>query len=311
MKISLLGAAGGIGQPLALLLKTWLSGGTEIALYDPAPSTPGVAADLRHIPTAVTVTGWTGDDLPKALAGADVVMVCAGLARKPGMTRADLLGKNAEIIAGLMRAVAKNCPDAMILVCTNPVNTIVPLAARILTAEGCYNPRKLLGASMLDTVRAESFILEKAGAAPDSYRVPIICGHSDTTIVPLLSRLEPLADKPELCIELCDRIRTAGTEVVKAKAGAGSATLSMAFATCRTLLSMVWGLCGSGDAIVNALVDHERYGVRFFAQPVRLGKRGIEEYLPLPGMDAYEKKLLDEAIPIMAEDVAAAESIQI
>ena len=63
MKVSVLGAAGGIGQALGLLLKTQLPSGTELSLYDIAPVTPGVAADLSHIPTAVKVSGFAGEDL--------------------------------------------------------------------------------------------------------------------------------------------------------------------------------------------------------------------------------------------------------
>jgi len=311
MKVTVIGAAGGIGQPLSLLLKTGLPSGVRLSLYDVVPSTPGVAMDLSHVPTDVSISGWTGEDLPKALEGADVVMICAGLARKPGMTREDLLQKNADIVAGLIRAFANYCPKAMLLVGTNPVNTIVPLAARILEKAGCYDPRRLLGATMLDTVRAESFIFEKTGAAPDSYHVPMICGHSDNTIVPLLSKLSMLADKPGLRHEISEHICKAGTEVVQAKAGAGSATLSMAFASCRTLLAMVQGLSGSSDAIVNSFVDHERFGVRFFAQQVRFGKQGIEEFLPLPELDAYEQELLSSALPYLAKDVEAAATITI
>ncbi|MCE1796247.1 malate dehydrogenase, partial [Enterobacter hormaechei] len=83
MKVAVLGAAGGIGQALALLLKTQLPSGSELSLYDIAPVTPGVAADLSHIPTAVNVTGFAGEDATPALVGADVVLISAGVARKP------------------------------------------------------------------------------------------------------------------------------------------------------------------------------------------------------------------------------------
>ena len=73
MKVAVLGAAGGIGQALSLLLKTQLPAGSELALYDVAPVVPGVAVDLSHIPTAVKVTGHGKDDLAGALTGTDVV----------------------------------------------------------------------------------------------------------------------------------------------------------------------------------------------------------------------------------------------
>ena len=90
MKVAVLGAAGGIGQALALLLKTQLPSGSELSLYDIAPVTPGVAVDLSHIPTDVKIKGFSGEDATPALEGADVVLISAGVARKPGMDRSDL-----------------------------------------------------------------------------------------------------------------------------------------------------------------------------------------------------------------------------
>lgn len=87
MKVAVLGAAGGIGQALALLLKLQLPAGTDLSLYDIAPVTPGVAVDVSHIPTAVNVKGFSGEDPTPALEGADVVLISAGVARKPGMDK--------------------------------------------------------------------------------------------------------------------------------------------------------------------------------------------------------------------------------
>src|SRR5574344_1044732 len=123
MKVAVLGAAGGIGQPLSMILKNDLPAGSQLNLFDVAPFTPGVAKDLSHIPTDVTVDGFTGDDLPKALEGVDVVVIPAGVARKPGMTRDDLFNVNAGIIANLVRNCAKTCPKACICIITNPVNS--------------------------------------------------------------------------------------------------------------------------------------------------------------------------------------------
>ncbi len=132
MKVAVLGAAGGIGQALALLLKTQLPAGSELSLYDIAPVTPGVAVDLSHIPTAVKVQGFSGEDAKPALKGADVVLISAGVARKPGMDRADLFNVNAGIVSNLIEQVATTAPKALIGVITNPVNTTVAIAAEVL-----------------------------------------------------------------------------------------------------------------------------------------------------------------------------------
>ncbi len=112
MKVCVLGAAGGIGQPLSLLLKLQLPAGSELSLYDVAPFTPGVAVDLSHIPTDVSVSGFVGDDVEAAMDGADIVVIPAGVPRKPGMTRDDLFNVNAGIVRNLISAGAKACPNA-------------------------------------------------------------------------------------------------------------------------------------------------------------------------------------------------------
>jgi malate dehydrogenase len=105
-KVSVLGAAGGIGQPLSLLLQL-RDGISHLSLYD-IVNTPGVAADLSHIDTKAKVTGHKGaDQLADALKDAEIVVIPAGVPRKPGMTRDDLFNTNAGIVATLATAVAK------------------------------------------------------------------------------------------------------------------------------------------------------------------------------------------------------------
>lgn len=141
VKVSILGAAGGIGQPLSLLLKTNPIV-TELALFD-IINTPGVAADLAHINTVSTVTGYVGDEqLGDALKGSFLVVIPAGVPRKPGMTRDDLFKINAGIVKTLAIACAKHCPKAFIAVISNPVNSTVPIFAQVYKDAGVYDPKR-------------------------------------------------------------------------------------------------------------------------------------------------------------------------
>ncbi|EAQ6918735.1 malate dehydrogenase, partial [Salmonella enterica] len=189
MKVAVLGAAGGIGQALALLLKTQLPSGSELSLYDIAPVTPGVAVDLSHIPTAVKIKGFSGEDARPALEGADIVLISAGVARKPGMDRSDLFNVNAGIVRNLIEQVASTCPKACIGIITNPVNTTVAIAAEVLKKAGVYNKDKLFGISTLDVIRSNTFVAELKGKNPAEVEVPVIGGHSGVTILPLLSQI--------------------------------------------------------------------------------------------------------------------------
>lgn len=108
---------GGIGQPLSLLLKSNVLV-SDLALFD-IVNTPGVAADLSHINTPAKVAGYVGDDqLAAALTGAQIVVIPAGVPRKPGMTRDDLFNINAGIVRNLATACAKyvvSCPASSLL----------------------------------------------------------------------------------------------------------------------------------------------------------------------------------------------------
>ena len=117
MKVCVLGAAGGIGQPLSLLLKLQLPAGSELSLYDVAPFTPGVAVDLSHIPTDVAVSGFVGDDVEAAMKDADIVVIPAGVPRKPGMTRDDLFNMNAGIVKKLVGAGCQSLSKRLLRDC--------------------------------------------------------------------------------------------------------------------------------------------------------------------------------------------------
>jgi malate dehydrogenase len=304
MKIAVLGAAGGIGQPLSLLLKNQLPKGSELSLYDVAPSTPGVAVDLSHIPTDVSVIGYTGDEgLVKAVSGASVVVIPAGMARKPGMDRSDLFKFNANIVKGLVEAVAKHAPKACIAIITNPVNTMVPLAAEVLKKAGCYDSKRLFGVTMLDTLRAETFWGDATKTDRCTAKVPVIGGHSGTTILPLFSQAAGYeAISAEEIEKLTVHVQNAGTEVVEAK-GSGSATLSMAAAGARFALAIVRGLNGEANVVEPAYVESNTGYAPFFAQPLVLGTEGVKDYLPIGKLSAYEQKALEGMLDTLKKDI--------
>lgn len=309
MKVAVLGAAGGIGQALALLLKLQLPAGTNLALYDIAPVTPGVAVDVSHIPTAVKVVGYAGEDPTPALEGANLVLISAGVARKPGMDRSDLFNINAGIVRNLIEKVATVCPTACVGIITNPVNTTVAIAAEVLKKAGVYDKRKLFGVTSLDVLRSETFVAELKGKDVNDVKVPVIGGHSGVTILPLLSQAFE-EDKIDFTAEevaaLTKRIQNAGTEVVEAKAGGGSATLSMAQAAARFARSVLKGLTGE-QVVEYAYVEGNGEYARFFAQPVRLGLNGVEELLPIGTLSAYEEAAVQAMIPTLKADIELGE----
>ncbi len=306
MKVTILGAAGGIGQALSLLLKTQLPNGTELSLYDIAPVTPGVAADLSHIPTDVKVTGYSGEDPSPALVSADIVLISAGVARKPGMDRSDLFNINAGIVKNLVSSCADTCPKALIGIITNPVNTTVAIAAGILKQKGVYNPARLFGITTLDIIRSNTFVAEVNGVRPEDVNVPVIGGHSGITILPLLSQSGFQFNADEAAA-MTLRIQNAGTEVVEAKAGGGSATLSMGQAAAKFGLSLVSALNGEKGIVECTYVEGSGDKARFFAQPVLLGKNGVEKILSYGELSDFEETTLNASIDTLKADILLGE----
>lgn len=305
VKVTVAGAAGGIGQPLSLLLKL-NDQVTELALYD-IVNANGVAADLSHVNTPAVVTGYqpkSKEDtsaITQALTGTDLVVIPAGVPRKPGMTRDDLFNINASIIRDLVTNIAKTAPKATILIISNPVNSTVPIAAEVLKKFGVFNPKKLFGVTTLDSVRAETFLGKILDSSPGKLRgkISVIGGHSGDTIIPLLNYTPEISEQVSKLSnadykEFIRRVQFGGDEVVKAKDGAGSATLSMAYAGYRfaeNILNSFAGRVSNKDVPDSSyiflpglpngkeIVSKHLNGVEFFSVPVILNNGEVTDII--------------------------------
>ncbi|PHH81991.1 hypothetical protein CDD82_7376 [Ophiocordyceps australis] len=277
---------------------------TDLALYD-IKMAPGVAADVSHINTKSTVKGYNpeGDSLQKCLAGSELVLIPAGVPRKPGMSRDDLFNTNASIVRDLAHAVAKAAPKAKVLVISNPVNSTVPICAEVFRAKGVYDPKKLFGVTTLDIVRASRFTSEVKNTDPEDEHIPVIGGHSGVTIVPVFSQ----SKHPDLSsdADIIKRIQFGGDEVVKAKDGAGSATLSMAMAGARMADSLLRAMAGE-NVVECTFVDSPLYkdeGINFFSSKVKLGPEGVDKILPVGDLDKSETKLLEACLGDLKKNI--------
>ncbi len=315
VSVAVLGAAGGIGQPLSLLIKaspTLAACVSTLKLYDVAP-TAGVAADLSHIDTLMNVEHYSGEaQLPLCLKDTDMVIIPAGIPRKPGMTRDDLFKINAGIVSNLAENIAKHCPMAWTLIISNPVNSTVPIASEVMRRHNVPGfEKRLFGVTTLDVVRANTFVQEHIGGhgGRGNVNVTVVGGHAGVTIQPLLSTVpsfnwnrRPTAGEKAALVQ---RIQEAGTEVVKAKNGAGSATLSMAFAAVRFLSRCIDARLG--ESVVECAYvnwnggqgfEFEGDRVQYFAGPVRLSAEGIVSSIEdwKRGLSDVERKGLREAL---------------
>merc|ERR1712157_161037 len=173
-----------------------------------------------------------------------------------------------------------------------------PIASEVFKKAGKLNPFKIFGVTTLDIVRANKFISELKGLDPQDVNCPVVGGHAGVTILPLISQCTPAVEfEADTLKALTERIQDAGTEVVKAKDGAGSATLSVAYAAARFTDSLIKGMNGQEGVIECAYVQSDVTEAKYFATPLVLGPNGVEKNLGLGTLTAFEQDLLKAAIP--------------
>lgn len=280
----------------------------EVVLTDILEGKPeGLALDLnqsRSIEGFETkVTGQTttiSGDGYEAIAGSDVVVITAGLPRKPGMSRMDLIETNAKIVRNVAENVAKHAPDAVVIVVSNPLDEMTALA-QIATQ---FPKNRVIGqAGMLDTARFTNFVAEELGVPVSSVKTLTLGSHGDT-MVPVPSRCtvdgKPLSDllSAEKIEELVVRTRNGGAEVV-ALLKTGSAYYAPSAAAARMAKAVIED---SGAVMpVCAWVDGE-YGISgvYLGVEAEIGKGGIRRVVETD-LTASELASLQEAAEAVRE----------
>ena len=217
----------------------------------------------------------------RALAGSDLVIVTAGLPRKPGMTRLDLLKANADIVRGVAEAIKKHASDAIVICVTNPLDVMTYLTYRIT---GFSRERVMGMAGVLDSARFRTFLAEEIGVSVEDVQAMVLGGHGDT-MVPLL-RYSTVSGIPvenfirkERLDEIVQRTRDGGAEIVKLLQ-----TGSAFYAPASSAVQMAESILRDKKRLLPAAayLDGE-YGQRdlFLGVPCILGSRGIEKIVEL------------------------------
>jgi malate dehydrogenase len=242
----------------------------------------------------------------EAISGSDVVVITAGLPRKPGMSRMDLIETNAKIVRGVAENVAKHAPNAVIIVVSNPLDEMTALTQ---LASGFPKERVLGQAGMLDTARFTNFVAEELKVPVSSVKTLTLGSHGDT-MVPVPSRCtvdgKALADllAAEKIDELVVRTRNGGAEVV-ALLKTGSAYYAPSAAAARMARAVIED---SGAVMpVCAWVDGE-YGIKgvYLGVEAQIGKGGIRKVVEtkLTDSELAELKVAAEAVREKQADVA-------
>ena len=302
-KIALIGA-GNIGGSMAHL--ALLKGLGDVVMFDVIEGLPqGKALDLSH---AGPVEGFDGNVIGTNkyddIAGADVCIVTAGIARKPGMSRDDLLGTNAKILTSVADGIKKHAPDSFVVVITNPLDAMVTLMHRTLG----FPKNRVVGQSgILDSARYRSFVAKELNVSVKSVQAMVLGGHGDD-MVPVRSScfvggvpVEKLIPAKRL-EEIEARVRNAGGEVV-ALLKTGSAYFSPASAAIQMTEAYLFD---KKEILPCAALLEGEYGVNgyYFCVPVIIGAGGVEKIIDLQ-LNAADKKAFDESLNHVKDIVQA------
>ncbi|HZR83167.1 MAG TPA: malate dehydrogenase [Candidatus Binatia bacterium] len=306
-KIALIGA-GNIGGTLAHLAALKALG--DVVLYDVIEGLPqGKALDLAE---SGPIEGFdariTGTNKIEDIAGADVCIVTSGVARKPGMSRDDLLGINAKIISEVAGGIKAHAPKSFVIVLTNPLDAMVTLMKRVT---GFAKQRVVGMAGVLDSARFRTFLAMELGVSVGSVQAQVLGGHGDD-MVPIRSMctVSGLPVERLMSAERLDaivaRTRQGGGEIV-ALLKTGSAYYAPASAA----IQMAEAHLRDRKAILPCAAYLEgEYGLRdlYVGVPVQIGAGGVEKVIELPLSD-QEKEELKVSASHVAELVAALDKV--
>jgi malate dehydrogenase len=300
MKITVVGS-GFVGQTTAMrLLEKGLG---EVCLIDIIEGKPqGLALDLKE---AAPVEGYepliTGTNDYADTAGSDVVVITAGFPRQPGMSRMDLLGKNAGIMRDVIGNVVPGSSDAIVIVVSNPLDEMTYLAAE---ASGFPKQRVFGMAGVLDSARLRFFIAEELGASPSDVEAMTLGSHGESMVALPGQATVGGRPLPELVDEttlerLFQRTRDGGAEVV-ALLKSGSAY----YAPSASIVAMVEAIVRDTKEMLPVCAwTTGQYGISdvYVGVPATLGRAGVEEIVELDLSDDELQRLREAAEGIRAK----------
>jgi malate dehydrogenase len=241
-------------------------------------------------------------------AGSDIIVITAGVARKPGMSREDLLTTNAKIVRSAVESSVLLSPNAILVVLTNPLDTMAYLAHK---RSGLPKSRVVGQAGILDSARMRAFVAMELGVSVENIHTYVMGGHGDE-MVPLTRHSNvagvPLVEMlaPERLQAIVERTRKGGGEIVNLlKTG------SAYFAPAAAVAQMVEAILKDKHLIVpcSALLEGE-YGLRdmYFGVPTQLGRSGVERVVEYE-LDAQERKALEASAALVRESLATLERL--
>lgn len=282
----------------------------DLVLVDIVEGMPqGKALDLQEsLPVIGKDVEVQGSNTFESTAGSDIVVITAGLPRKPGMSRDDLLSANAEIVRIATVESLKHSPDAIFIVLTNPLDTMAYLTMKV----GDLPARRVIGqAGILDSARMRAFVAMETGVSVENINCYVLGGHGDS-MVPLVRHSNvagvPLNEllPPDRLKAIVDRTRKGGGEIVSLlKTG------SAFYAPGAAVAQMVESILKDKNLIVPAAAYMQgEYGLEgiFFGVPVQLAREGAVKIIEYK-LDEQEQAALDKSAEAVSQTIEALKSL--
>ncbi len=298
-KVTIIGA-GNVGASCALrIADKELADVTLIDIVEGVPQ--GKALDiLEACPVEASNVRLTGTNDYADTANSDVVVMTAGFPRKPGMSRDDLLLKNASIVKSCIGLAAKYSPNAILIMVSNPLDAMCEVAYQ---ASGFSRNRVIGMAGVLDTARFRAFLAEAAGVSPQDVMAMVLGGHGDT-MVPLVRYTNvagiPIAQilSPEQIEAIVQRTRDGGAEIVR-HLKTGSAYYAPSSAVVEMVGSILKDRCKVLPCAARLEGEYGREGI-FVGVPCKLGAHGLEQIYEVE-LDSRERAALDASSDAVEE----------
>jgi malate dehydrogenase len=288
----------------------------DVVLFDVVEGVPqGKALDIAE---AAPVEGFdakvAGSNDYAIIAGADVVIVTAGFPRKPGMSRDDLIGKNAEVVATVGQNIKKHCPNAFVITITNPLDVMVWVMRE---ASGLPHQRVIGMAGVLDSARFRYFLAEDMGVSVEDVSAFVLGGHGDDMVplirystvagVPLPDLIEMGWTTQERVDKIVQRTRGGGGEIVNLlKTG------SAFYAPASSAIAMAESYLRDKKRVLPcAAWLTGQYGVRdlYVGVPAVIGAKGVERIVEI-ALNAEEKVMFDKSVASVRNLVDATRKLQ-
>jgi malate dehydrogenase len=300
-KIAIVGAGGNVGAAVAQWAVTKELG--ELVLIDIKPQpAEGRALDLTQAGAweGFNNTRFTATDKAEAMAGADVVVMTAGVPRKPGQSREELININAGIVKGICADVRKHAPDAVLIVVSNPLDAMVFVAKQVT---GFPRERVIGSAGVLDSARFRTYLAMAAGVSVEDVQAFVLGAHTDKDMVPIVSNAMignvPVAKflSPEKITEVVENTKKGGATLTGLIGT--SAWLAPGSGTCL----MVEAIVRDQGRILPCSVELQgEFGIKdaFLGVPVKLTARGAEAVYEIE-LSAAEKEAFGKAVAANTE----------